>query len=73
MFLIPVGIAAFKAITAITAAKIVTTAVVGGGVVLAAKALHDAGRRKGQAEGKEAYAVEIQAMRERLDEMEYGD
>ena len=74
LFLIPAGILALKAAAAtvatVTAAKVATTVIVCGSAALGAKALHDAGRRKGKTEGKETHAAEIRAMRERLDEME---
>ena len=40
--------------------------------ILAEKALHNAGRRKGEAEDGTSLAAEIQAQRMRLDEMKAG-
>ena len=70
LFLIPAGIAIFKGITV---AKVITVAAIGVTAAITAKTMHDAGRRKGLAEGKAAHATELQAMRDRLDEMEYEE
>ena len=75
-FLIPAFAAlattATTATAATVAAQLVTGATIVGGGILAGKALHNAGRRKGQAEGRTSLAAEIQAQRMRLDEMEAG-
>ena len=52
LFLIPAGIVALKATAVVTAAKVVSTAIIVGSGALVAKALHEAGRREGLAEGK---------------------
>ena len=56
LFLIPAGVVALKAaaatVAAVTATKVATTAAIVGSGVLIGKALHEAGRREGLAEGK---------------------
>ena len=64
IFLAPVAASIIKAL--------LIAAGIGGTAAIAGKTLYDSGRRKGQAEGKEACAEEFRAMRDRLDEMEYG-
>ena len=70
VFLIPAGILAAKVATALTVAQVATGLAAAGGAALTGAALYNSGRRKGQAEGRASCAADIQAMRDRLDEME---
>ena len=63
IFAIPATIVAGKAIAGTVAAII---------AAITGKKLYDYGRRKGQAEARDALAADIQALHCRMDEMEYG-
>ena len=77
VFLIPAAVMAFAAAaapaataTALTAGQLAAGAAIVGSTALAGAALHNAGRRKGYAEGKADSASESRARHTHPDEME---